>query len=112
MELCRTLLLPLCSAFVTEDLERETIRVAGSDAGDLHDADAALQSGAEAGVVVVLHWLIGVADRGLAMADDGAKWYRAFRDCGCKSAAAHLLYVTAEELDQVGDVAADVGERA
>ncbi len=46
------------------------------------------------------------------MADDGAEWHRALGDRGRKSAAAHLLYIPAEELDQVRDVAADVGERA
>ena len=46
------------------------------------------------------------------MADDGAEWHWALRDRGRKSAAAHLLHVAAEELDEVRDVAADVGERA
>jgi hypothetical protein len=84
----------------------------GCDAGDLHYTDAAFKLSAEAGVVVVLHWLIGVAHRGLTMADDRAEWYRAFSDCGCKSAAAHLLNIPTKELDQVRNVAADVRERA
>ncbi len=45
LELRGTLLLPLRGAFVAEDLERETVRVAGGDAGDLHDADAVLETG-------------------------------------------------------------------
>ena len=46
------------------------------------------------------------------MADDNAQWHRSLRDRGRESAAAHLLHVTAEELDEVRDVAADVGECA
>ena len=112
LELRRTLLLPLRGALVPEDLEREAVRVAGGDAGDLHDTDALLESGAEAGVVVVLDRFVGVAHRGLPMADDSAEWHRALRDRGRESAAAHLLYITAEELDEVRNVAADVGECA
>src|SRR5215207_5688423 len=44
------------------------------------------------------------------MADNGAEWHRPLRDRGRKSATAHLLNVAAEELDEIGDVAADVGE--
>jgi len=86
--------------------------MAGGDAGDLHYTDAAFKLSAEAGVIVVLHWLKGVAHRGLAMADNRAEWYGAFSDRGCKSAAADLLNIPTEELDQVRDVAADVCERA
>jgi hypothetical protein len=85
--------------------------VTRGDAGDLHHTDTVLQLGAEAGVVVVLDRLIGVADRSLAMADDGAEWYWTLCDCGCESSPAHLLYVSADELDEVGEVTADVGER-
>ena len=86
--------------------------MAGGDAGDLHNTDAALEPGAEAGVVVVLDCLVGVAHLDLPMADDRAEWYRPLRDGGRESAAAHLLHVPAEELHEVGDMAADVGERA
>src|SRR5215207_5150414 len=44
------------------------------------------------------------------MADNGAEWHRPLRDRGRKSATAHLLNVAAEELDEIGDVATDVGE--
>ena len=46
------------------------------------------------------------------MADDSAQWHWSLRDRGRESAAAHLLHLTAEELDEVRNVAADVGERA
>ena len=112
LELRGTLLLPLCGAVVAEDLERQAIRMAGGDTGDLHHTDGVLELGAEAGVVVVLDRLIGVAHCGLPMADDGAEWHRPLRDGSRESAAAHLLHVAAEELDEVRNVAADVGERA
>src|SRR5215217_1225176 len=39
--------------------------------------------------------LIDVADRSLAMADDGAEWHRTLHDRGCESSAAYLLYISA-----------------
>ena len=86
--------------------------MAGGDTGDLHHTYGVLELGAEAGVVVVLDRLIGVAHRGLPMADNGAEWHRPLRDGSRESAAAHLLNVAAEELDEIGNVAADVGECA
>ncbi len=84
----------------------------GGDAGDLYDADALLETGTEAGVVVVLDRLVGVADRGFAVPHDCAEWHRPLGDCCRESAAVDLLYIPAEELDEVGNVAADVGEGA
>ena len=55
----RTLLLPLRGALVAEHLQREPVGVAGGDSGDLDDADAVVEAGAEAGVVVVLDSLEG-----------------------------------------------------
>ncbi len=46
------------------------------------------------------------------MPDHGTQRHRPLRDGGGKAAAAHLLDVTAQELGEVGGVAADVGERA
>ena len=86
--------------------------MAGGDAGDLHHTHGLLQSGAEGGVVVVLDRLVSIAHRGLPVTDDGAEWHRALGYRSRKSAAAHLLYIASEELDEVGDMAADVGERA
>src|SRR5215217_691765 len=111
LEFTGAFLLPLRGALVTEDFKCEAVRVAGGDARDLRHADAVLQLGAEAGVVVVLDRLIGIADRSLAMTDDDTKWHRTLRDRGCESSAAYLLYVSAKELDEVREVTADVGER-
>jgi hypothetical protein len=86
--------------------------VAGGDAGYLHDADALLEPGAEAGVVLVLDRLVGVSHLDLLMADDGAEWRRPLRDGGRKSATAHLQHIPAEELHQVGSMAANVRKRA
>ena len=69
-----------------------------------------LKLSAEAGVVLVLHRLIGVAYRSLAVTDDGTERDRTLRDRSCESSAAYLLYVSAEELDEVREVTADVGE--
>src|SRR5215218_341863 len=44
------------------------------------------------------------------MADNGAEGYRPLRDGSREPAAAHVLNVATEELDEIGDVAADVGE--
>src|SRR5688572_24872437 len=44
------------------------------------------------------------------MADNGAEGYRPLRDGSREPAAAHLLNIAAEELDEIGDVAADVSE--
>src|SRR5688572_3292175 len=44
------------------------------------------------------------------MADNGAEGYRPLRDGSREPAAAHLLNVAAEEFDEIGDVAADIGE--
>src|SRR5688500_8083928 len=44
------------------------------------------------------------------MADNGAEGYLPLHDGRREPAAAHLLNVAAEELDEIGDMAADVGE--
>ena len=80
-----------------------------TSSGDLHHPDGLLQLGAEAGVVVVLHRLKGVGHLGLSMADNSTEWHRPLSDRGGKSAAAHLLYIAAQELDEIRGVATDIG---
>ena len=49
----------------------------GGDPGDLEAAGAVLELGGEGCVVVVLDGLVGVADRGVVVAHDGAQRQRA-----------------------------------
>ena len=111
LELGGPLLLPRRGTPVTEDLEGQPVRVAGGDPGDLHHPHPVVERGAEAGVVVVLHRLVGVADRGPAVTGHRSERSRPLRDGGGEASAAHLADVAAEELGQVGGVAAHVGER-
>ena len=66
----------------------------------------------EGRVVVVLHRLAFVADVGAAVARHRAEGERSLGDDGRESAAADGGDVAAEELHEIGDVAAEVGERA
>ena len=77
LDLGRAALVEPGGAVLAEHLEDQAVGVPGGDPGDLEAAGAVLELGGEGGVVVVLDGLVGVADRGVVVAHDGAQRQRA-----------------------------------
>src|SRR5699024_12871551 len=86
--------------------------MAGGDARGLEGAGAGGVFDAEAGVVVVADGFELVADLGVVVSDDVAERQRAGSDRGVEASARDLLDGTGEEVDGVGQVAADFGKRS
>ena len=84
----------------------------GGDPGHLDGTRAVLERRREGGVVVVGDGFEDVADLGVVVAHHGTQRQRPLVDHGAELAAADRSHVAAEELGDVGHVAADVGERA
>src|SRR5690606_9435253 len=103
------LLRPGRGAVLGVDLEGEPVGVAGGDAGHLYGArGAAGELDGEGGVVVVLDGVVLVADLGVAVSGDDADGLGPFGDDGAETAAVDGGDRPAEELGEVGEVAADV----
>ena len=101
----------LAAPFSQNTSKLQAVGVSGGDAGHLEAAGAAFEVCGEGRVVVVVDRLEDVADRGVVVAHDGAERQRALVDDGAEPSAADGLDVAAEELGDVRQVAADVGQR-
>ena len=100
-------------AALAEHLELQGVGVAERDARDAQVAGRAVREAhGEAGPVVVLDRLALVADLDVGVPDDGAERHRPLADHGGQRRAGHRLDRAEQELGGVGEVAAQVRERA
>ena len=98
---------------LAEHLELQACRVAERDARDGEVASsAAREAGGEAGPVVVLDGLALVTHLDVRVPDNGAQRHRPGRDGGGQRRPGDRLDRAEQELGDIGEVAAEVGERA
>ena len=112
-ELCRPVHVPLRAAVLGHEVERQRVGVAGGDPRDREGADGAGgEVRREGRHVVVLDRLAHVAELGLGVAVGRAERHDALGDLGREGGAADAGHRSADELGEVDEVAADVGEGA
>ena len=100
-------------AALAEHLELQRVRVAERDARDGEVAgSAAREARGEAGPVVVLDGLALVTHLDVRVPDNGAQRHRPGRDGGGQRRPGDRLDRAEQELGDIGEVAAQVGERA
>ena len=110
-ELCRAVHVPLGGSGLGEEVEGEGVGVAGGDPGDRERADGARgEVRRERGYVVVLDRLLDIGELGPRVAVGRAGCEVALLHLGREGGAADLRHRAADELGEVDEVAADVGE--